>query len=58
VPDEIVDRFCVLGTVDDHVAQLRELEGLGVTQFNVYLMHDAQEATLDGYGERVIPALA
>ena len=42
VPDEIVDRFCVLGTVDDHVAKLRELEALGVDQFNVYLMHDAR----------------
>ena len=30
VPDEIVDRFCVLGTADDHVAKLRELESLGV----------------------------
>ena len=25
VPDEIVDRFCVLGTAEDHVAKLREL---------------------------------
>jgi probable F420-dependent oxidoreductase len=58
VPDEIVDRFCVLGTVDDHVAKLRELEELGVDQFNIYLMHDAQEATLEGYGEGVIPKLA
>jgi alkanesulfonate monooxygenase SsuD/methylene tetrahydromethanopterin reductase-like flavin-dependent oxidoreductase (luciferase family) len=57
VPDEIVDRFCVLGTVDDHVAKLRELESLGVDQFNIYLMHDAQEATLDGYGQQVIPEL-
>ena len=57
VPDEIVDRFCLLGTVDDHLAKLRELEALGVDQFNVYLMHDAQEATLDGYGEHVIPEL-
>jgi probable F420-dependent oxidoreductase len=58
VPDEIVDRFCVLGTVSDHVAKLRELEALGVDQFNIYLMHDAQEATLEGYGREVIPALA
>ena len=58
VPDEIVDRFCVLGTVEDHLAKLRELEELGVDQFNVYLMHDAQEATLDAYGENVIPAVA
>jgi alkanesulfonate monooxygenase SsuD/methylene tetrahydromethanopterin reductase-like flavin-dependent oxidoreductase (luciferase family) len=58
VPDEIVDRFCVLGTAEEHVAQLRELEALGVDQFNVYLMHDAQDATLEAYGEAVIPALS
>jgi probable F420-dependent oxidoreductase len=58
VPDEIVDRFCVLGTVDDHVARLRELESLGVDQFNVYLMHDAQEATLEAYGAAVIRAVS
>jgi probable F420-dependent oxidoreductase len=57
VPDEIVDRFCVLGTVEDHLAKLRELESLGVDQFNIYLMHDAQEATLDAYGASIIPAL-
>ena len=55
-PDEIVDRFCVLGTADDHVAKLRELETLGVTQFSVYLMHDAQDETLEAYGSSVIPA--
>jgi alkanesulfonate monooxygenase SsuD/methylene tetrahydromethanopterin reductase-like flavin-dependent oxidoreductase (luciferase family) len=56
VPDEIVDRFCLLGTAEDHIAKLRELQAFGVDQFNVYLMHDAQEATLDGYGSTVIPA--
>jgi probable F420-dependent oxidoreductase len=58
VPDEIVERFCVLGTVDDHLAKLRELEALGVDQFNIYLMHDAQDATLEAYGREVIPAMA
>ena len=58
VPDEIVDRFCVLGTVEDHLAKLRELEELGVDQFNVYLMHDAMDATLDAYGAEVIPAMS
>jgi probable F420-dependent oxidoreductase len=57
VPDEIVDRFCVLGSVDDHIAKLRELESLGVTQFNVYLMHDAQDDTLEAYGDSIIPAM-
>ena len=33
VPDEIVDRFCVLGTVADHIAKLEELKAVGVTQF-------------------------
>ena len=57
VPDEIVDRFCVLGPVEDHVAKLTGLKDLGVDQFNIYLMHDAQEETLDAYGEEIMPAL-
>jgi probable F420-dependent oxidoreductase len=57
VPDEIVDRFCVLGTVEDHVAKLEELKDLGADQFNIYLMHDAQEETLDAYGKEIIPVL-
>jgi hypothetical protein len=28
-----------------------------VDQFNIYLMHDAMEETLDAYGEEIIPAL-
>ena len=57
VPDEIVDRFCVLGTVEDHAKKLNELRELGADQFNVYLMHDAMEETLDAYGEKIIPVL-
>jgi probable F420-dependent oxidoreductase len=57
VPDEIVDRFCVLGNVEDHVSKLTELKGLGVDQFNIYLMHDAMEETLEAYGEEIMPAL-
>jgi probable F420-dependent oxidoreductase len=57
VPDNIVDRFCVLGTVEDHVAKLNELKDLGVDQFNIYLMHDAMEETLQVYGEEIIPSL-
>ena len=29
VPDDIVDRFCILGPVADHVRRLKELHGLG-----------------------------
>ena len=55
VPDEIVDRFCILGPAEYHVAKLEQLKDLGVDQFNIYLMHDAMEATLDAYGEEIIP---
>ncbi|MFF5860185.1 TIGR03842 family LLM class F420-dependent oxidoreductase [Streptomyces sp. NPDC012751] len=57
VPDEIVDRFCVIGPVERHVEKLTALRALGVDQFAVYDMHDAQEATIDAYGSRVIPAV-
>jgi probable F420-dependent oxidoreductase len=57
VPDEVVDRFCVLGPVEDHIARMEELRDLGVDQFAIYLQHDSKEATLDAYGELVIPAL-
>jgi len=57
VPDDILDRFCVLGTVEEHMAKLEVLKELGVDQFNIYLMHDAKEETLDAYGKEIIPAL-
>ncbi|BCJ40500.1 putative luciferase-like protein [Actinoplanes ianthinogenes] len=56
VPDEVVDRFCVLGPVDNHVKRLQELRDLGVDQFAVYLQHDDKEQTLAAYGEHIIPA--
>ncbi|WP_369052423.1 TIGR03842 family LLM class F420-dependent oxidoreductase [Kineococcus terrestris] len=58
VPDEVVDRFCLLGDAADHVARLRDLAALGVDQFALYLQHDAKEQTLRAYGDVVIPALA
>ncbi|UYN83825.1 MAG: TIGR03842 family LLM class F420-dependent oxidoreductase [Microcella sp.] len=57
VPDEIVDRFCVLGDGKDHIEKLEALRDLGVDQFAGYLQHDNKEETLRVYGEHVIPAL-
>ena len=57
VPDEIVDRFCILGNADEHVRRLTELKELGVDQFAVYLQHDGKEETLQAYGEKVIPVI-
>lgn len=58
VPDEIVERFCLIGPPEVHVARLKELASIGVGHFGLYLQHDAQDATLSAYGERVIPAVA
>ena len=57
VPDEIVDRFCVLGTADDHIAKLEQLKEIGVDQFAGYLQHDNKEETLRIYGEAIMPVL-
>jgi alkanesulfonate monooxygenase SsuD/methylene tetrahydromethanopterin reductase-like flavin-dependent oxidoreductase (luciferase family) len=58
VTDEICDRFCVLGTPEDAAAKLKELESIGVDQFNVYLMTEGQEQTLEIYGQDIIPGFA
>ena len=57
VPDDIVDRFCLTGPAEAHLDRLRELAGIGATQFAVYLMHDQPEKTLAAYGDTIIPAL-
>jgi probable F420-dependent oxidoreductase len=55
VTDELCDRFSVLGNAQQATAKLRELESIGVDQFNVYLMTHAQQETLDAYGKQIIP---
>ena len=57
VPDEVIDRFCILGPIEDHLARLHELEALGVDQFAIYLQHDGKDHTLAEYGEKIIPRL-
>lgn len=58
VPDDIVDRFCILGTVDDHKEKLSVLREMGVDQFGIYLMHDQRDETLEAYGKDIIPAFS
>ena len=58
VTDEICDRFCVLGTAEQATEKLRELESIGVDQFNIYLMTEGQKETLEAYGEKVIPGFS
>ena len=58
VSDEICDRFCVLGTPEQAIEKLNELASIGVDQFNVYLMTEGQEETLETYGREIIPHFA
>ena len=57
VGDEVIDRFCVIGSVDDHIAKLHELAAAGVDQFNIYLMNGDEESILETYGRTIVPAL-
>ena len=56
VSDEVVDRFCLVGPVEAHIAKLGELARVGVTQFNIYLMCGEEEVTLETYKREVLPA--
>ncbi len=55
VTDEICDRFCVLGSPEQATAKLKELEAVGVDQFNIYLMTEGQEDVLETYGKEIVP---
>ena len=56
VSDEVVDRFCLVGTAEAHREKLRDLARVGVTQFNVYLMCGDEEDTLEQYKTEILPA--
>ena len=58
MPDEIVDRFCLLGPPEDHVAELREpWKAIGVDQFVGLPAARQQGGDPRAYGETIIPAL-
>ena len=58
VPDEIVDRFCVLGTGRRRTSRSSwRSRSSASTSSPIYLQHDAQESTLEAYAQTVIPAL-
>jgi probable F420-dependent oxidoreductase len=57
VSDEVVDRFCIVGPVEEQKRRLQELADAGVTQFNIYLMSGDEEQCLEVYGKEIVPAL-
>jgi probable F420-dependent oxidoreductase len=56
VTDEVVDRFCVIGTAQQVRDRLAHLAELGVDQFNVYDMGDDPRGLITGLGREVIPS--
>jgi len=58
VTDEICERFTVIGSAEQCTQKLRELEAVGVDQFNIYLMTHGQEETLEAYGREIMPQFA
>jgi len=54
VSDEVIDRFCLVGTAQAHRQKLRALADAGVTQFNVYLMCGDEEQNLDVWKREVV----
>lgn len=56
ITDEVIDRFGILGSVEDHVEKIKVLESKGVSQFNIYLMSGDEERTVEEYGKHIIPA--
>jgi probable F420-dependent oxidoreductase len=58
VSDEVVDRFCLVGTAEAHRQKLRKLASVGVTQFNIYLMCGDEEDTLEKYKKEILPEFA
>ncbi len=57
VPDEIVDRFCVIGNQEQIRAKLRELEKIGVSEFNIYPHVEGIEGVIEQYGREFAPDL-
>jgi probable F420-dependent oxidoreductase len=55
VPDEICDRFCVLGTKEECEAKIQTLAELGVSEFNIYPYIPNLLETIDLYGRSIAP---
>lgn len=56
LPDELVDRFTVIGPAEACIARLEELASLGVHEWNVYASDVSDPAKLIAeYGRNIIP---
>lgn len=55
VPDEIIDRLCIVGTIERCAERVRELEEVGVTHVNFYAQTDTYEADMEQYSQHILP---
>ncbi len=55
ISDEIIESFSVLGSVDQHIAKIKQLKEAGVTQYNIYLDNGDEENIIAQYGQHIIP---
>ncbi len=55
VPDEICDRFCVIGSVDECAQKVRELGSIGVSEFNIYPSVPNLAQVVETYGREIAP---
>ncbi|MEP6987237.1 MAG: TIGR03842 family LLM class F420-dependent oxidoreductase, partial [Chloroflexota bacterium] len=55
IKEDIIDSFGILGSVEQHVEKLKQLEAAGVTQFNIYLMCGEEERIVAEYAEHILP---
>lgn len=55
ISNDIIDSFGVLGSPEQHIAKIKELEANGVTQFNIYLMCGEEERIVEEYATKILP---
>jgi probable F420-dependent oxidoreductase len=53
--EQIIDRFSIVGTAEDHIEKLKKLGEQGVDQFNIYLISGDAARHVEEYGRKIIP---
>jgi probable F420-dependent oxidoreductase len=57
VPDALIDRFCLIGSVGECKRRIRALAALGVTEINLYRFVEGIESVVETYARDIIPEL-
>ena len=55
IPDEIIDRLCIVGTAERCAERVRELEEIGVTHVNFYSQTTSYVEDMQQYSKHVLP---